>query len=199
MENLQTTARPQATASKESLDHPLGEAANLPALFWRDPAAYLIYLLIFLRVTDRRSDLESILGASPEIKDTMESILAAMVECGIVELQGDRIKALVSGNIYKQDPESLRRFLPQIFRTAVNRVLVNEIERPMTRSARKEMVYYAQLPDAPEVASELHKINQEYKAKITALSERVKDKDLDVRGVRFVGTVTSVLEPEDFL
>lgn len=203
MENLEIDA-PRSQERGEAASKNLADTGTpvqqVSAEFLDDPAAFLILHLIHILQVSRVSELKSYFSRSPDLLQDVDSILSRLEDENIVRVEGDAIVSLTARALdFGGNPAELKRFLPNLFRLAANRVLKNEEENPGRRKARREMVRWFALSDNPEVAAEAKAIDLEYKAKMVALQEKaMQGKMGPANGIRFAGIVDCVLEPEDF-
>lgn len=203
MENLETNARrsqERGSAGQQYNDKAYGDYADLvSAELLDDPAVFYIFELVRLTNMNRVSELKSFFAGNPELLDLVDTVLLRMEEVGLLKIQGDNIICPKRFIDFGSNPTALKRFLPNLLRIAAQRVLKNEEENPERRKANKEIVRWFTLSNSPEIAAEAREIDLEYKAKLMALQEKAyREGTKEASGVRLIGMVNCVMDPEDF-
>jgi hypothetical protein len=188
--------RPVEASDKPLASDGLSSVWAQPNLVTEDPATFLIAHHIVVTGTKSVAAIRKYFSRAPEILEVVDVVLSEMERAEVISVDGDTITAKerfvdLGGNI-----ENLRRFVPQLFQIAADRVL-EDAAAGLHRPKRDGIRYWA-IPNDKRSSIEAQAIYSEFKAKMNALVDRIKTEDRNGESVRLVGTFNCSLSPEDF-
>ncbi len=170
-------------------------------LFTEDLAAFFIVQSIMLSHIKTVEKVKEHFSFSKDLLLLVDEVLQRMAGLGIISIEGGKISYKQKWLDYGSNPQKLRRFLPKLFRITVKRVIKDaELDSTIQRKRKQQMVRFYIFPDFAETKKELKELDTEYKRRIQEIFLRaMASKDRKPMGMRFVGLVNTIMNPEDFL
>jgi hypothetical protein len=185
---------PEAQLKKNQLPDALGPDRS--ELLTEDLATFLVAHYITVTKNDSIKAIKEYFASTPDVAGCVEDILCQLEDVGLITVNGDKLTFLKKHIDMGNNPSVLARFLPRLFKMSVDRLLTNAKDGSFKK--KKEGLRYFVLPDSPEVASEAKALYLEYKSKMLALIEKAEKQGTRSEGIRLIGSLNCVLNPEDF-
>lgn len=190
----------EANVSK-SKSFPIPElSGNLSAtqadLITEDLGTFLVAHHILITGVDSVSAIKAYFKRTPGMEDLVDDLLLQLENAELISVNGDQLTVHQRFIDVGSSVESLQRFLPRLFKVTTDRVLTG-----MARGesiAKKEGVRYFVFPDDRETSLEALALCAEFRTKLANLEKKAESRGRMADGVRLVGFLNCVLNPEDF-
>ncbi len=198
MEQTMLHRENQSIAAKVNID---SDAASLSTsqvnLITEDLATFLITHYVLISGNKSVASIKEYFSRSPEIFDLVDDLLVQMEKSNLISVDGDKVLVKHSLIELGDNLETLRKFVPRLFRLSASRVLTSY--ETNTLKQQKEALRYFVMPNNFESNTEAQAIYLEFKSKMKNLVQKNIAQDRNGDGIRLVGVFNCLLQSEDFV